>query len=365
VKEHQQFASTAAFNAPEVRSAILGAAQALGLDAIGISDVTLTEDEHYLEEWLARGWHGEMQYMARHGRRRSRPAELLPGTLRVISARMNYWPGEARAADELLHEPDSAFISRYALGRDYHKVLRKALRALADAVARIAGPHGYRVFVDSAPVLEKALARNAGLGWIGKHTNLIARDAGSWFFLGEIYTDLPLPVDPPASAHCGSCSACIPACPTGAIVAPYQLDARRCISYLTIELAGAIPEQLRPALGNRIYGCDDCQLVCPWNKFARDAAHPDFRVRHGLDSPRLGELFGWSQTLFEERMRGSAIYRIGYVRWLRNIAVALGNANTTDEVMAALQARREDASPLVREHVHWALRQHAQRGGRH
>ncbi|HWW22189.1 MAG TPA: tRNA epoxyqueuosine(34) reductase QueG, partial [Steroidobacteraceae bacterium] len=265
----------------------------------------------------------------------------------------------------LLRERESGFISRYALGRDYHKVLRKALRGLADAVARIAGPHGYRVFVDSAPVLEKALARNAGLGWIGKHTNLIARDAGSWFFLGEIYTDLPLPVDPPASEHCGSCSACIPACPTGAIVAPYQLDARRCISYLTIELHGAIPEELRPALGNRIYGCDDCQIVCPWNKFARDASHPDFRVRHGLDSPRLSELFGWSASQFEERMRGSAIYRIGYERWLRNIAVALGNANSTPEVIAALQARRADSSALVREHVHWALRQHSQRVDTH
>jgi epoxyqueuosine reductase len=365
VKERQQLTSQAAFSALEMRAAILRAAQTLGLDAIGISDVTLTQDEHYLEQWLARGWHGEMHYMSRHGRRRSRPAELLPETLRIISARMNYWPADARCAEELLNEPESGLISRYALGRDYHKVLRKALRGLADEVAHIAGPHCYRVFVDSAPVLEKALARNAGLGWIGKHTNLIARDAGSWFFLGEIYTDLPLPLDPPASAHCGTCSACIPACPTGAIVAPYQLDARRCISYLTIELHGAIPEELRPAMGNRIYGCDDCQLVCPWNKFARDASHPDFRVRHGLDSPRLSELFGWSQTQFDARMRGSAIYRIGYVRWLRNIAVALGNANPTPEIIAALQARQEDASPLVREHVHWALRQHAQREGRH
>jgi epoxyqueuosine reductase len=239
--------------------------------------------------------------------------------------------------------------------------MRKALRALAEAIAGIAGPHGYRVFADSAPVLEKALGRNAGLGWIGKHTNLIARDAGSWFFLGEIYTDLPLPVDAPASAHCGSCSACIPACPTGAIVAPYQLDARRCISYLTIELEGSIPEPLRPALGNRIYGCDDCQLVCPWNKFARAAAHPDFRVRHGLDASRLDELFGWSAEQFEQRMRGSAIYRIGFVRWLRNIAVALGNAPTTGAVLAALHARREDASPLVREHVLWALEAHRTR----
>jgi epoxyqueuosine reductase len=358
VNERQQFISTAALSATGMRAAIAHAARELGLDAIGISDVTLTADEHHLEEWLARGWHGEMHYMARHGRKRSRPAQLLPGTLRVICARMNYWPAEARGAQELLREPESAYISRYALARDYHKVLRKALRALAEAVARIAGPHGYRVFVDSAPVLEKALARNAGLGWIGKHTNLIARDAGSWFFLGEIYTDLPLPVDPPASAHCGTCSACIPACPTGAIVAPYQLDARRCISYLTIELQGHIPEELRPALGNRIYGCDDCQLVCPWNKFAQAASHPDFRVRHGLDSPRLSELFAWSESQFEQRMRGSAIYRIGYIRWLRNIAVALGNAHTTPEVLAALEARCDDPSLLVREHVRWALRRH-------
>jgi epoxyqueuosine reductase len=274
---------------------------------------------------------------------------------------MNYRARAARAAEVVLAEPDSAYISRYALGRDYHKVMRKVLRQLAAAVAALAGPHGYRVFVDSAPVLEKALARNAGLGWIGKHTNLIARDAGSWFFIGEIFTDLPLAPDAPAAAHCGSCSACIPACPTGAIVAPYQLDARRCISYLTIELAGSIPTELRPALGNRIYGCDDCQLVCPWNKFARDAAHPDFRVRHALDSVRLTELFGWSAANFEQRMRGSAIYRIGYERWLRNIAVALGNAPTSPSVLAALEAHREHSSALVREHVAWALEQHRNR----
>jgi epoxyqueuosine reductase len=225
-------------------------------------------------------------------------------------------------------------------------------------VARLARPHGHRVFVDSAPVLEKALARNAGLGWIGKHTNLLARAAGSWFFLGEIYTDLPLPVDQPASAHCGTCTACISACPTGAIVAPYQLDARRCISYLTIELDGPIPEPLRPAIGNRIYGCDDCQLVCPWNKFARAASEPDFQVRHGLDAPRLSELISWTAEQFEQRMRGSAIYRIGYRRWLRNIAVALGNARRTPAVLAALQAQREHPDALVREHVHWALARH-------
>jgi epoxyqueuosine reductase len=303
-----------------------------------------------------------MHYMAKHGRRRSRPAQLLPGTLRVISARMNYWPGDAQPADETLSVSETAYVSRYALGRDYHKLMRKALSRLAEAIAELAGPHGYRVFVDSAPVLEKALARNAGIGWIGKNTNLIARDAGSWFFLGEIFTDLPLPLDAPASAHCGSCQACMPACPTGAIVAPYRLDARRCISYLTIELEGSIPEPLRAAIGNRIYGCDDCQLVCPWNKFARAAAHPDFRVRHGLDAARLAELFEWSPEQFDQRMRGSAIYRIGYERWLRNIAVALGNARSSPAVLEALEARREHASPVVREHVHWALEAHRLRG---
>jgi epoxyqueuosine reductase len=342
----------------ELRAAIETEARALGFDAIGVSGLDLGPDEQHLENWLALGRHGEMHYMARHGRKRSRPAELVPGTVRVVAARMNYRAAGARAAEAVLADGHAAYVSRYALGRDYHKVLRGALRRLAEAIARLAGPHGYRVFVDSAPVLEKALARNAGLGWIGKHTNLIARDAGSWFFLGEIYTDLPLPLDSASGEHCGTCSACIPACPTGAIVAPYQLDARRCISYLTIELAGAIPEGLRAAIGNRIYGCDDCQLACPWNKFARDAAHPDFRVRHGLDAPRLTSLFGWSAREFSERMRGSAIHRIGHARWLRNIAVALGNAASSGAVLSALRARAADPSPLVREHVLWALGQH-------
>jgi len=347
--------------APALRTAIEAAARAFGFDAIGIADIELAEDECHLEKWLSLGWHGEMGYMARHGRCRSRPAQLLPGTLRVISARMNYWPAEARPAQGVLEDDEAAYVSRYALGRDYHKVMRRALRDLAQRVAELAGPHGYRVFVDSAPVLEKALARNAGLGWIGKHTNLIAREAGSWFFLGEIFTDLPLPIDAPASAHCGSCTACMPACPTGAIVGPHRLDARRCISYLTIELDGPIPTELRKAMGNRIYGCDDCQLVCPWNKFARAAAHPDFRVRHGLDAPRLTELFGWTELQFDQRMRGSAIYRIGYQRWLRNIAIALGNARSSAAVLTALNARRDDRSPLVREHVRWALEAHQTR----
>jgi epoxyqueuosine reductase len=341
-----------------IRSLLATRAGELGFARIGIAGVELAEDERRLGEWLEAGRHGEMHYMARHGSKRSRPAELLPGTLRVISARMDYWPATTRGPDEVLGDASLGYVSRYALGRDYHRLMRKALQQLADYLATLLGPHGHRVYADSAPVLEKALARNAGLGWIGKHTNLIARDAGSYFFLGEIYTDLELPLDEPASAHCGSCTACIPACPTGAIVAPWQLDARRCISYLTIELQGSIPEELRGAIGNRIYGCDDCQLVCPWNRYARAAAHPDFKVRHGLDEPRLVDLFAWSEQEFGTRMRGSAIRRLGHQRWLRNIAVALGNAATSAEVIAALEARRSDPSALVREHVRWALARH-------
>jgi epoxyqueuosine reductase len=333
-------------------------ARALGFGKLGVAGVEISPDEQHLLSWLDAGFHGEMDYMRRHGTRRSRPAELVPGTVRVISVRMDYWPETAAPAGDVLDDGSLAYVSRYALGRDYHKILRRSLARLAEGLAERIGPFGYRVCVDSAPVLEKALARNAGLGWIGKHTNLIARDAGSWFFLGEILTDLPLPLDEPATAHCGTCEACIPACPTAAIVAPHRLDARRCISYLTIEHRSAIPVELRPALGNRIYGCDDCQLVCPWNKFARNAAHPDFKIRHGLDAPRLAALFGWTAAEFEERMQGSAIYRIGYERWSRNIAVALGNAPTSEEVVSALQARREDASALVREHVEWALGRH-------
>jgi epoxyqueuosine reductase len=346
-------------NPHELKSRLVALAQARGFDALGVSDVDLGADVAHFDRWLGAGFHGEMDYMWKHGTRRTRPQELIPGTVRVLSARMNYWPSAARDPLEVLADPDTAYVSRYALGRDYHKVLRNALQGLADDVVERVGPMGYRVFVDSGPVLEKALARNAGIGWIGKHTNLIERDAGSYFFIGEILTDLPLPVDTPASAHCGSCSACIPACPTGAITAPYRLDARRCISYLTIELHGPIPVELRRLLGNRIYGCDDCQLVCPWNKFARAAAHPDFRTRHGLDAPRLAELFAWSEQEFLARTAGSAIRRIGYLRWLRNIAVALGNAPATPENHAALAARTNDASALVREHVEWALAEHA------
>jgi epoxyqueuosine reductase len=330
----------------------------LGFQQVGISDTALDEHETRLLNWLGRGRHGEMDYMQRHGTRRSRPADLLPGTLRVISARMDYWPPEAADPEGILADPARAYVSRYALGRDYHKLLRRRLQRLAERIASVAGPFGYRAFSDSAPVLEKALAQKAGLGWIGKHTNLLGETCGSWFFLGELYTDLPLPVDAPARNRCGTCQACLQACPTGAIVAPWQLDARLCISYLTIELRGPIPEALRPLIGNRIYGCDDCQLACPWNRFARATDEADFRSRNALDSSTLVQLFAWSREEFTARLQGSAIHRIGYACWLRNIAVALGNAPTTREVIAALERRADDASTLVREHVAWALGRH-------
>jgi len=330
----------------------------LGFQQIGIAGLDLEADEQHLESWLAAQRHGTMSYMARHGRRRSRPDTLVPGTARVICARMDYWPPQAQAAAGVLADATLGYVSRYALGRDYHKVLRRRLQRLAERIEDEVGAYGYRVFVDSAPVLEKALARNAALGWIGKHTNLIDQRTGSWFFLGEIYTDLPLPTDEPVSEHCGSCRACLDVCPTQAIVAPYQLDARRCISYLTIELRGSIPVEFRAAIGNRIYGCDDCQLVCPWNKFARTTGESDFVPRDGLDGRALTELFGWSEEDFMERTRGSAIRRIGYESWLRNVAIALGNAPDTPEVRAALHARAHDASEVVREHVAWALARH-------
>jgi epoxyqueuosine reductase len=330
----------------------------LGFQLAGIAGVELGKDETHLLNWLAQQRHGEMAYMRRHGIKRSRPQALAPGTLCIVSLRMDYWPAAA-PAEEVLQNPDLGYISRYTLGRDYHKLIRTRLRTLARRIEGRIGPFGYRAFVDSAPVLEKALARNAGLGWIGKHTNLIQRDAGSWFFLGELYTDLPLPPDPPhLTQHCGSCSACIEVCPTQAIVAPWQLDARRCISYLTIELRGAIPEEFRPLIGNRVYGCDDCQLVCPWNRFARLSVEKDFAPRHGLDAPALLSLFQWSEAEFLSYTEGSAIRRIGYVCWLRNIAVALGNAPTSQAVVSALAARRDHPSELVREHVSWALKRH-------
>jgi len=330
----------------------------LGFQQVGICDTDLTEAEREHQQWLARGFHGEMDYMARHGLKRSRPQRLVPGTRRVISVRMDYFPPNARPAWEVLRDPGRAYISRYALGRDYHKVLRKRLQKLAEKIRQHIGDFGYRAFVDSAPVLEKPLAQKAGLGWIGKHSNLISRSDGSWFFLGELYTDLPLPLDAPATAHCGRCRACLDICPTQAIVEPYVVDARRCISYLTIELKGAIPEALRAAMGNRIYGCDDCQLICPWNRFARASREADFAARQRLDDRSLVELFGWDEHTFLQHTEGSAIRRIGYERWLRNIAVALGNAPTEAAVIQALQARRRHPSALVREHVLWALQQH-------
>jgi epoxyqueuosine reductase len=342
----------------QLASDIKGWGAALGFQQIGISATQLDADETHLINWLSAGRHGEMDYMQRHGTKRSRPHELHAGTLRVISARMDYDPPHARDSWEVLDDASLGYVSRYALGRDYHKVLRGRLQKLAHRVEAAIGPFGYRAFVDSAPVLEKALARNAGLGWIGKHTNLINKQAGSWFFLGELYTDLPLPVDTAGADHCGTCERCIEICPTQAIVGPQQLDARRCIAYLTIELRGSIPEEFRPLIGNRIYGCDDCQLVCPWNKFAKKSVESDFEIRNGLDGESLTRLFAWTETEFRVRTEGSAIRRIGYECWLRNIAVALGNAATSESVIDSLASRAHDTSQLVREHVDWAMRRH-------
>ena len=332
--------------------------RALGFQQVGVTGVEPGEAESRFKSWLARGFHGEMDYLSRHGSKRTRPAELVPGTVRVVSARMDYWPGGSADAEEMLDRSPHAYVSRYALGRDYHKVLRARLKRLAEFIRDRVGGAGYRVFVDSAPVLEKPLAQKAGLGWIGKHTNLLNANAGSWFFLGELFTDVPLPVDKPATDHCGTCRACIDVCPTGAIVAPYVLDARRCISYLTIELRGSSPEEFRPAIGNRIFGCDDCQLVCPWNKFALPSGEADFAPRHGLDAALLVELFRWSEADWDAGTRGSALRRAGYEGWLRNLAVALGNAETSPEIVAALRERIDHPSEVVREHVLWALRQH-------
>ncbi len=331
----------------------------LGLSRCAITDTDLSTHETHLLNWLDDGFHGEMDYMHRHGTRRSRPTELVPGTLRIVSVTLDYYPPESRDANTVLAEHHNAYISRYALGRDYHKVMRSRLQKLASLITEQVGDFGYRAFVDSAPVLEKAIAEKAGLGWIGKHSNLLSNQAGSWFFIGELYTDLPLPVDAPLpQSHCGSCTACIQACPTQAIVAPYRVDARRCISYLTIELKGSIPVEFRKAMGNRIYGCDDCQLVCPFNKFSNDTTETDFAVRHELDSASLIELFRWTEEDFRTRLAGNAIHRIGHESWLRNIAVALGNAPTSQALVRCLESRRNDASAIVREHVDWALVQH-------
>ncbi len=321
----------------------------LGFTGVGFASVDLGEAETRLMDWLARGYHGSMDYMAEHGARRARPAELITGTRSVISVRLDYL-----TATESADAPTRAVISRYARGRDYHKILRKRLQAFADRLATKLGPFQYRAFTDSAPVMEVELARLAGLGWRGKHTLMLSR-SGSWFFLGELYTDLALPPDTPESAHCGDCSACLDICPTQAFVAPYVLDARRCISYLTIEHAGAIPEALRPLMGNRIYGCDDCQAACPWNRFATPTREADFAPRQGLDQAPLTDLFAWTETEFLERLAGSPIRRIGHERWLRNIAVALGNGPPSPQAVAALEARRAHASANVREHVAWAL----------
>lgn len=335
--------------------------QQLGFQQIAITDTQLNDAEDSLADWLEQGCHGEMEWMSRHGTKRTRPAELVPGTLRVISGRMDYWPPGIAQAEAVLADQDKAYISRYALGRDYHKVLRQRLQKLAKKIEQRIGQFGYRVFVDSAPVMEKPLAEKAGLGWVGKHSNLLNKDAGSWFFLGEIYTDLPLPVDQPAEKHCGTCNSCIDICPTRAIVKPYTVDARLCISYLTIELKDSIPEALRPQMGNRIYGCDDCQLCCPWNRFAVATNEADFAARHKLDDIQLLELFNWDETTFLEKTEGTAIRRIGYERWLRNIAVALGNVKDSancELIVTALKQKLESTTEMVQEHIHWALQQH-------
>jgi epoxyqueuosine reductase len=325
-----------------------------GFQKVGIADLDVSAAAAGLRDWLARGFHGDMGYMERHAGKRTAPAALVPGTLRVITARMDYMP-QAAPPWPVLQAGERAYIARYALGRDYHKVLRGRLEALAGRVRGEVAELGHRVFTDSAPVLEVEYARKAGLGWRGKHTLLLSRDGGSYFFLGEIFVDIPLPPDPPVSAHCGRCTRCLDICPTRAIVAPYSLDARRCISYLTIELKGSIPVPLRPLIGNRVYGCDDCQLVCPWNKFARLTGEADFAVRHGLDQASLIDLFAWDEAQFEGNLAGSAIRRIGYERWLRNLAVGLGNAPRSARAASALRGRLDHPSALVREHVQWAL----------
>ena len=329
----------------------------LGFQQVGIADTDLHQAEQRLQAWLAQGYHADMDYMHKHGLKRSRPALLQPETLSIISVRMDYLPEAQAGIENALNNPVAAFISRYALGRDYHKVLRKRLQKLASRIEQQVGVFGYRAFVDSAPVLEKAIAEKAGLGWIGKHSNIINKKAGSWFFLGEIYTSLPLPADKAATNHCGQCTACLDICPTQAIVAPYQVDARRCISYLTIEYKGSIAENLRPLMGNRIYGCDDCQLICPWNRFARLSKETDFSPRYNLNAQHLLTLFNWSEAEFLQKTEGSAIRRIGHEQWLRNIAIALGNAPASSVIREALNAKMHHSSELLREHVLWSLKQ--------
>ncbi|GAB6040646.1 tRNA epoxyqueuosine(34) reductase QueG [Endothiovibrio diazotrophicus] len=333
---------------------IKGWTRELGFNDCAIADTDLAAEEPRLTRWLEQGCHGGMGYMARHGLTRARPAELQPGTLRVVSVRLDYLPAGAVPLGLVLRDGERAAVARYAVGRDYHKLMRRRLAQLARRIEEAVGPVGSRPFVDSAPVLEKPLGAKGGLGWVGKHSNLLARD-GSWFFLGELFVALPLPVDAPVDPHCGHCTACIERCPTAAIVEPYKVDARRCISYLTIEHFGPIPLELRPLIGNRVYGCDDCQLACPWNRFATPSREAGFAPRHGLDAPRLVELFAWDEATFLKNLEGSPIRRIGHERWLRNLAVALGNGPATAEARAALTARTGHPSELVREHVAWAI----------
>nr|WP_294840006.1 tRNA epoxyqueuosine(34) reductase QueG [uncultured Methylotenera sp.] len=350
-------------NLSDLSLAIKNWGLALGFSQIGITDTNLQAAESEHQAWIEKGFHGDMDYMAKHGTKRTRPDELVPNTQRIISARLDYLPPQAANSDAILQDSSKAFISRYALGRDYHKVMRNKLQKLCEKIQSELAHYQidafeYRAFTDSAPVLEVALAEKAGLGWRGKHTLLINKDHGSWFFLGEIYTNLPLVVDTPATNHCGSCSKCMQVCPTQAITAPYEVDARRCISYLTIELKTSIPVEYRPLIGNRVYGCDDCQLFCPWNKFAEITQETDFAVKHGLDDVSLIDCFNWSEDEFKTKMAGSAIYRIGYVQWLRNIAVGLGNAATTPEIINALKQHLHHESEIVQEHVRWALSRH-------
>ena len=342
----------------ELEHKIKELAHDLGFQQVGISGIDLKQHEQCLQNWLKKGMHGDMNYMAHHGSKRSHPEQLVPGTIRVISVRIDYLPPEASLPQEILKDKNKAYISRYALGRDYHKLVRKRLQQLASKIEQTIGPFGYRVFTDSAPILEKALAENAGLGWIGKHTNLINRKAGSWFFLGEILVDLPLTESISSKEnHCGTCNACIDICPTQAIIAPFQVDARRCISYLTIELQGRIPEELRAGIGNRIYGCDDCQLVCPWNRFAKPTREEDFFSRHQLDNSNLLTLFNWDEETFLKNTEGSAIRRIGYQRWVRNIAVALGNAPYSAEIIQQLEQKKASVSEMAAEHIDWEINQ--------
>ncbi|MFU2511154.1 tRNA epoxyqueuosine(34) reductase QueG [Pseudoalteromonas sp. ASV78] len=329
----------------------------LGFSEVGITDIDLSKHEAQLQRWLDLGYHGEMDYMAAHGMKRARPAELVPGTVRVISVKMNYLPPDASFA-KTLKNTDKAYISRYALGRDYHKLMRNRIKQLGQKIEQHVDQLGFRPFVDSAPVLERQLAEKAGLGWQGKHSLLINKGAGSWFFLGELFVDIPLPIDKPNEFEgCGKCVACITLCPTGAIVAPYVVDARKCISYLTIELQGPIPEQYRPLLGNRIYGCDDCQLVCPWNRFGQITDEADFHPRKQLKDKDLLELFSWDEATFLKNTEGSPIRRIGHQRWRRNIAVGLGNAQFNQTIVDALTTTRDDSTALVKEHIDWALEQ--------